>query len=144
MPCLCLRMHCQHGFGSLALEFSCLREKGGAHVLPQMRPWREREAEEGKGDFSGVISTERHTQTSMPKMASGIFQDSRFHQVRSGPVCLRTSSRVDLRQLPWGSWIIKIRPLGPAVAGICICNQLLRCLPCNMVRWELLSGNTWS
>lgn len=94
--------------GSLALEFSFLRGKGGAHVLPQMRLWKEREAgleqaEEDKRDFSGVMSAERATQTLMPKMASGIFQDSRFHQVWSGPVCLRTSSRADLRQLPGGS-----------------------------------------
>lgn len=136
--------------GSLALEFSFLRGKGGAHVLPQMRLWKEREAgleqaEEDKRDFSAVMSAERATQTLKPKMASGIFQDSRFHQVWSGPVCLRTSSRADLRQLPGGSHpqIIKIRPLGPAVAGMCICNQLFRCLPCDTERWGLLSGNIW-
>lgn len=136
--------------GSLALEFSFLRGKGGAHVLPQMRLWKEREAgleqaEEDKRDFSGVMSAERATQTLMPKMASGIFQDSRFHQFWSGPVCLRTSSRADLRQLAGGipPQIIKIRPLGPAVAGMCICNQLFRCLPCDTERWGLLSGNTW-
>lgn len=63
--------------GSLAVELSWLWEEGGAHILPQMRLWKEREAglEQAKGDkraFSGVISAEKATQTSMPKTASGI------------------------------------------------------------------------
>ena len=68
--------------GSLALAFSWLWDEGGAHVLPQD------EALEGGGEagpdnkqgFSRAISVERATQTSMPKMSSGIFWDSRFRQ----------------------------------------------------------------
>lgn len=68
--------------GSLALEFSWLRDEGGAHVLPQD------EALEGAGEagpenkqgFSRAVSVERVTQTSRPKMSLGIFRDSRFHQ----------------------------------------------------------------
>lgn len=68
--------------GSLALEFSWLRDEGGAHVLPRD------EALEGAGEagpenkqgFSRAVSVERVTQTSRPKMSLGIFRDSRFHQ----------------------------------------------------------------
>lgn len=106
----------------------------------------------GRGGQTGLlrshVSRESHTNLN----AQNGFRNLprlQISSIWSGPVCLRTSSRADLRQLPEGGWgervppqIIKIRPLGPAVAGMCICNQLFRCLPCDTERWGLLSGNT--
>lgn len=59
-----------------SLELSWLWGEGAAHVLPQMRLWKGREAalEQAQGDergFSGVVTAERATQASMPRVTAG-------------------------------------------------------------------------
>lgn len=66
----------QQGLCHPSPEFSWLWEEGAAHVLPQMRLWKEREAgleqaQEDKLGFSGVVTAERATQTSTPKVSAG-------------------------------------------------------------------------
>lgn len=112
-----------------------------------MRLWKEREAgleqaQEDTQGFLGVVSAESHTHLNAQNDFRNLPRQD-FIQCGLGPVCFRASSRLGLRQLPRGPTPDHPdQPLGPSVAGICICSQLLRCLPCDTAQCASLSAHT--